>query len=214
MIYQKPVAVVIVAVCASVGVVIGQSSKVDFEQDEVGKPPKGFSFAVTGKGKPGVWIVRKDDQAHGNVLVQTDADPTDYRFPVAVYDDVNAKDVDLSVQFKGISGKGDQGAGIVWRYRDQNNYYITRCNALEDNCTIYHVVNGRRQAFLNHNVKVPTNVWHTLRVQATGDHFVVTYDGKTVLDAKDGTFKDAGKVGLWTKADSVMAFDDFSIVAR
>jgi hypothetical protein len=213
-VYAKPVAVVVVAVCASVAVVIGESAKLDFERDEVGKPPKGFSFAVTGKGKPGVWIVRKDDQAHGNVLVQTDADPTDYRFPVAVYDDVSAKDVDLSVQFKAISGKGDQGAGIVWRYRDQNNYYITRCNALEDNCTIYHVVNGRRQAFLNQNVKVPTNVWHTLKVEATGDHFVVTYDGKSVLDAKDSTFKDAGKVGLWTKADSVMAFDDFSIVAR
>jgi hypothetical protein len=213
MVYARSVAVVI-AVSTSVGIVIGQTSKLDFEHDEVGKPPKGFSFAVTGKGKPGVWIVRKDDQAHGNVLVQTDPDPTDYRFPVAVYDDVSAKDVDLSVQFKAISGKGDQGAGIVWRYRDQNNYYITRCNALEDNCTIYHVVNGRRQAFLNHTVKVPTNVWHTLRVEATGDHFVVTYDGKTVLDAKDGTFKDAGKVGLWTKADSVMAFDDFSIVVR
>jgi hypothetical protein len=101
----------------------------------------------------------------------------------------------------------------VWRYRDQNNYYITRCNALEDNCTVYRVVNGRRVAFLNQNVKVASNVWHTLSVEVRGDHFVVTYDGKNVLDAKDGTFKDAGKVGLWTKADSVIAFDDFSIEA-
>ena len=76
------------------------------------------------------------------------------------------------------------------------------------------MINGRRQAFLNHNVKVASNVWHSLRVEATGDHFVVTYDGNKVLDAKDDTFKDAGKVGLWTKADSVMAFDDFSIAAR
>src|SRR5213080_5126848 len=177
-----------------------QTAKVDFEKDDVGKSPKGFSFALTGQGKPGVWIVRKDDQAHGNVLVQTDADRTDYRFPVAVYDAFTAKDVDLSVQFKTLSGKGDQGAGLVWRYRDQNNYYITRCNALEDNCTIYHVVNGRRQAFRNQSVKVASNVWHTLRVEARADHFIVTYDGKKVLDAKDGTFKDAGKVGLWTKA--------------
>ena len=212
--YSARRAVIAVAVCASVVAVTGQSVKLDFEKDEVGKPPKGFSFALTGQGKPGVWIVRKDDQVHGNVLVQTDADRTDYRFPIAVYDDFAAKDVDLSVQFKAISGRGDQGAGMVWRYRYANNYYITRCNALEDNCTIYHVINGRRQAFLNHNVKVPSNVWHTLRVEATGDHFVVTYDGGKVLDAKDETFKDAGKVGLWTKADSVMAFDDFSIVAR
>src|SRR5437588_2232432 len=128
---------------------VGQAVKVDFEQDEAGKPPKGFSFALTGQGKPGVWIVRKDDGGHGNVLVQTDADRTDYRFPVAIYNDVTAKDVDLSVRFKPISGKGDQGAGLVWGYRDQNNYYITRCNALEDNCTIYPVVKGRRQGSRN-----------------------------------------------------------------
>jgi hypothetical protein len=87
--------------------------------------------------------------------------------------------------------------------------------ALEDNnCTIYHVVNGSRVGFQNKNIKVPTNVWHTLKVEATGDHFVVTYDGTKVLDAKDQTFKDAGKVGLWTKADSVMAFDDFTISGK
>ena len=206
--------VVAIAVFEMMGVAMGQSSMLDFEKDEVGKPPRGFSFALTGQGKAGVWLVRKDDQAHGNVLVQTDADSTGYRFPVAVYDAVTAKDVDLSVQFKAISGKGDQGAGLVWRYRDQNNYYVTRCNALEDNCTIYRVVNGRRREFLNHNVKVPSNVWHSIKVEATADHFVVTYDGAKVLDAKDGTFKETGKVGLWTKADSVIAFDGFSITAR
>ncbi len=204
----------VILIALAVAVAFAQSMKLDFEKDAVGKAPSGFSFALTGQGKAGVWIVRKDDQAHGNVLVQTDADTTDYRFPVAVYDSVTARDVDLSVQFKALSGKGDQGAGLVWRYRDQNNYYITRCNALEDNCTIYHVVNGRRVAFLNQNVKVASNVWHTLSVEAVGDHFVVTYDSRKVLDARDTTFKDAGKVGLWTKADSVIAFDDFSIAPR
>ncbi len=204
----------VILIALAVAVAFAQSMKLDFEKDAVGKAPSGFSFALTGQGKPGVWIIRKDDQAHGNVLVQTDADTTDYRFPVAVYDSVTARDVDLSVQFKALSGKGDQGAGLVWRYRDQNNYYITRCNALEDNCTIYHVVNGRRVAFLNQNVKVASNVWHTLSVEAVGDHFVVTYDSRKVLDARDTTFKDAGKVGLWTKADSVIAFDDFSIAPR
>jgi Domain of Unknown Function (DUF1080) len=183
----------------------------DFEKDELGKPPTGFSFARTGQGRPGVWVIRKDDPAHGNVLAQTDADTTGYRFPVAIYDGFTAKDVDIAVQFKAVSGKGDQGAGLVWRYRDANNYYVTRCNALEDNCTIYHVVNGNRQEFQNKNVKVATNMWHSLRVQATGDHFVVTYDGKAVLDARDRTFTDAGKIGLWTKADSVIYFDDLQM---
>jgi hypothetical protein len=203
-----------VFVCLSVVALIGQSANINFDKDDPGKPPKGFVFALTGQGRPGAWLVRKDDAAHGNVLVQTDADTTDYRFPVAVYNDFTGTDVDVSVQFKPISGKGDQGAGLVWRYRDSNNYYVTRCNALEDNCTIYHVVNGRRQAFLNRSVKVASNVWHNLTVNARGDHFVVTYDGKPVLDAKDSTFKDTGKVGVWTKADSVIAFDDFSITRR
>jgi N12 class adenine-specific DNA methylase len=193
---------------------LAQSTTIKFDQDEAGKPPKGFSVGLTGQGKPGVWVVRKDDATHGNVLVQTDADTTDYRFPVAVYNDFSGTDVSLSVQFKALSGKGDQGAGLVWRYRDQNNYYVTRCNALEDNCTIYHVVNGRRVAFQNKGVKVASNVWHTLKLDAAGDHFVVTYDGAKVLDATDQTFKGAGKVGLWTKADSVIAFDDFSIAGK
>ena len=204
----------VIAVLSVCGSVLAQSATITFNEDDIGKPPKGFSFALTGQGKPGVWLVNKDDAAHGNVLTQTDGDRTDYRFPLAIYNDVMGKDLEVSVQFKAISGKGDQGAGLVWRYRDQNNYYITRCNALEDNCTIYHVVNGRRVAFLNQNVKVASNAWHTLSVEAVGDHFVVTYDGKKVLDAKDGTFKEAGKVGLWTKADSVIAFDNFSMVAR
>jgi len=200
----------IAPVCVAVAL-LAQTQKVDFEKDEVGKAPAGFSFALTGQGRPGVWVVKKEDQAHGNVLVQTDADKTDYRFPLAVYNDFSAKDVTLTVQFKPISGRGDQGAGLVWRYQDQNNYYLTRCNALEDNCTIYHVVKGNRRAFSNKNVKVASNIWHTLKLQAAGDHFVVTYDGQTVLDTKDTTFAAAGKVGLWTKADSVIEFDEFTI---
>lgn len=192
----------------------GQTAKIDFEGDAVGAPPKGFVFVLTGQGKPGAWVVRKDDASHGNVLVQTDPDPTDYRFPVAIYNDFSAVDVTLSVSFKAISGKGDQGAGLVWRYRDANDYYVARCNALEDNCTIYHVVNGRRQAFMNKGVTVASNAWHALSVEARGDHFVVAFDGKTVLDAKDATFKEAGKVGLWTKADSVIAFDTLTVTGR
>lgn len=207
-------AVVIAAfVGLSAAAIAGQSATINFSNEEAGRPPKGFTFALTGRGKPGVWIVRKDDAAHGNVLVQTDADTTDYRFPLAIYDRFTGTDVSLSVQFKSISGQGDQGAGLVWRYRDANNYYVARCNALEDNCTIYHVINGRRQAFQNHRIKVASNVWHTLSVKASGDRFVVSYDGMQVLEARDATFKDAGKVGLWTKADSVIAFDDLAIEA-
>ena len=186
--------------------------KFDFEADSVGSPPAGFEFGRTGQGAEGKWIVRADKDKPGNhVLVQESADPTDYRFPLAVVKEGTYKDVTLSVRARPVSGEVDQGFGMVWRYKDANNYYITRCNADEDNCTIYHTVAGRRRPFQNKPIKVAKNAWHSLKVQATGNHFVVLFDGTKVLDATDDTFKDAGRVGLWTKADSVIQFDDFVI---
>jgi hypothetical protein len=120
----------------------------------------------------------------------------------------------MSVRARPVSGEVDQGFGMVWRYKDSDNYYITRCNADEDNCTIYHTVAGRRRAFQNKSIKVAKNAWHTLKLEAAGNHFVLWFDGQKVLDAKDDTFKYAGRVGLWTKADSVIQFDDFTIEGR
>ena len=191
------------------------SAKRDFEADAVGSPPAGFEFARTGGGAEGQWVVRIERGASSNhVLAQESADPTDYRFPVAVLKQGAYKDVSLSVRARPLSGKVDQGFGLVWRYQDRDNYYVARCNADEDNCTIYHTVGGRRRPFQSRNVKVAKSTWHTLKLEATGDHFVVTYDGNAVLDAKDATFKEAGRVGLWTKADSVIEFDDFTVEAR
>ena len=188
---------------------------ITFESDVVGSAPAGFEFARTGSGAEGKWAVRDDKDKPGNhVLVQESADKTDYRFPLAVVKDGAWKDVTLSVRAKPLSGEVDQGFGLVWRYRDANNYYITRCNADEDNCTIYHVVNGSRRSFQNKRTKVATNTWHTLKMEAKGDHFTVWFDGTQVLDARDETFKESGKVGLWTKADSVIAFDDLTIEGR
>jgi len=185
---------------------------INFNSDAVGSAPAGFEFARTGGGAEGKWVVRDDkDKAGNRILVQESADKTDYRFPVAVVKERSYKDVTLTVRAKPLSGEVDQGFGLVWRYQDANNYYITRCNADEDNCTIYHVVKGSRRSFQNKGTKVATNTWHTLKVTAAADHFTVWFDGNQVLDAKDDTLKDAGKVGLWTKADSVIAFDDLTI---
>jgi hypothetical protein len=187
----------------------------NFDGDAVGSPPAGFEFARTGQGAEGKWVVREDKEKAGNrVLVQESADPTDYRFPLAVVKEDAYKDVTLSVRARPVSGEVDQGFGMVWRYKDAGNYYITRCNADEDNCTIYHTVAGRRRPFQNKPIKVAKNTWHTLKMEATGNHFVVWYDGTKVLDATDDTFKEAGRVGLWTKADSVIQFDDFTIEGR
>ena len=183
-----------------------------FERDAVGARPSGFEFARTGGGAEGKWVVEADKEEPSNrVLAQTSADPTDNRFPLAVVKEGTYKDVTLTVRTRPVSGDVDQGFGLVWRYRDANNYYITRCNADEDNCTIYHVVKGSRRSFQNKSATVTKNKWHTLKLEAKGDHFIVTFDGQKVLDATDETFKEAGKVGLWTKADSVIQFDDLVI---
>jgi hypothetical protein len=182
-----------------------------FENDGLGAPPASFEFARTGQGAGGKWTVeleRGDGKNH--VLLQSSADKTDNRFPVAIVKNDSFRDVTLTVRARPLEGEVDQGFGLVWRHRDVNNYYITRCNADEDNCTIYRTVNGRRRPFQTHPVKVAKNVWHTLKVEARGNHFVVWFDGQKVLDARDDAFQ-SGRVGLWTKADSVIEFDDFSI---
>jgi hypothetical protein len=116
----------------------------------------------------------------------------------------------VEVKFKPVDGKEDQAGGLIWRFQDGDNYYIARANALEDNVTIYHTIKGRRVPFKNVNTKVASGVWHTLRVDFAGNKFSVTFDGRKVIEATDDSFADAGKVGVWTKADSVTLFDDFT----
>jgi len=181
-----------------------------FEHDAAGSPPADFAFARTGRGAEGKWTVELERGGKNHVLLQASADKTDDRFPVAVVKNESFRDVTLTVRARPLTGEIDQGFGLVWRYRNADNYYITRCNALEDNCTIYHVIDGSRRPFQNHSVKVARNAWHTLKMEARGSHFVVWFDGAKVLEARDDTFQ-SGEVGLWTKADSVIEFDDFTI---
>lgn len=202
-------------------IVHGATRKVDFSDDTVGQPPKGFEFGHTAKtGAPGKWVI----QAEGanKYLVQADPDSTRSRFPVAVLSDVSAADLDLSVRFKPVSGRVDQAAGLVWRYRDQDNYYIVRANALEDNVVLYKVENGKRIDLplkgegrtYGKKVDVPAGRWSTLRVIATGPLFEVYSNGTKLYEVEDGTFTQAGKVGVWTKADSVTQFDDLTVVTK
>jgi hypothetical protein len=185
----------------------------NFDQDPVGKLPANFTSALTGRGTIGQWAVMKDDSAPSppNVLAQVSQDPTDYRFPLAIVEETNYKDLALSVKFKTISGKVDQGAGLVFRLKDKDNYYIVRANALEDNFRLYHVVKGRRVQFAGANLKVTSNTWHVIKVEARGNEFKCFYDAQLKITAKDDTFKEAGKIGLWTKADSVIHFDDLVV---
>ncbi len=190
----------------------GSERLIGFSQFEVGKTPPGFTVALTGGGGPAVWTVQEDSTAPsgGKVLVQTTKDTTDYRFPVCAYDGVSTKDVEASVQFKSVSGTRDQAGGVIVRYQDKDNYYVARANALEDNVRFYKVVNGRRSGITGINTKVAPNLWHKLTLSAKGTHFIISFDDKW-FEADDGRFQEAGKVGLWTKADSVTYFDNLKI---
>jgi hypothetical protein len=183
-----------------------------FDSDKPDAPPAGFSFGRTGSGNPGRWVVKAEPDAPSkpNVLAQLDADGTDYRFPVAVANEPSLRDVRLSVKCKPVSGNVDQACGLVFRYRDENNYYLTRANALENNVRLYYVKDGHRKQFEGWNGPVTGKAWHELRVEARGDRIEVFWDNKRVIEGQDRTFPDAGKVGVWTKADSVTYFDDLS----
>jgi Domain of Unknown Function (DUF1080) len=185
----------------------------DFDSTAVGELPTGFSTAVTGGGAPAAWRVVEDAGAlsGGKVLAQTSTDKTSSRFPLCIYERLTATDVEVSVRFKPVSGTVDQAAGLVARYRDKDHYYIVRANALENNVRLYKVERGNRKQFAGVDVKVPANVWQTLTLEVKGPHFRVFLDGNLLFEADDRTFKEVGKVGLWTKADSVTYFDDLTV---
>lgn len=202
-------------------VVHGAARKVDFSDGAIGQPPKGFEFGHTAKaGAPGKWIVQSEGE--NKYLAQVDADSTRARFPVAVLSDVSATDVDLSVRFNPVSGRVDQAGGLVWRFQNEDNYYIVRANALEDNVVLYKVEGGKRTDLplkgegrtYGKKSEVPSGRWSTLRVVANGRLFEVYLNGAKLYDVEDGTFSKPGKVGVWTKADSVTQFDDLTVVTK
>jgi len=187
------------------GVVFAETD--NFDNAKSGSLPTTWLGTQTGSGKAH-WSVEKDASAPSkpNVLKQSG----EATYPVCLKTDTKLKDGCVEVKFKAISGSEDQAGGLVWRAKDANNYFIARANALEDNVHIYHMVNGRRVQFDGVDVKVRGGEWHTLRVDFSGPNFLVFLDGKKVLTAKDTTFTEIGMVGVWTKADSVTAFDDLS----
>jgi hypothetical protein len=202
----------------------GKTFLYTFDTDQVDQMPAKFHSALTGQGANGTWVVMVENSAPSppNVLAQTSTDKTNYRFPLAISDEASFRDLDLSVRFKPISGRVDQAAGLVWRLKDANNYYIVRANALEGNVVLYKVQNGKRTDLPLKNegrtygkkTSVPSGQWSELRVVVTGNLFEVSLNGQKLYEVEDNTFTEAGKVGLWTKADSMTYFDDLRVTAR
>jgi len=185
---------------------------INFDSSKVGALPPDFSTALTGGGGPISWVVQEDSiPLDGRrVLVQESADDTSYRFPLCIYEKTVARDVAVEVNYKAISGKVDQAGGIVLRYSPEN-YYIARANALEDNIDLFKTVRGKRSKIEEVPIKVTAGEWHTIRFEASGRRLKVAFDGRVVIDTYDSTFSNPGKVGLWTKADSVSAFTNLKI---
>ena len=174
--------------------------------------PEGFASARTGRGAPAVWEVVADPSAEGGMaLAQTGADPTDYRYPLAIVQGTTATDLAVTVRFKAVAGQTDQAGGIAIRLADADNYLVVRANALEDNVNFYRVVNGARREIKGAAAKVTSGVWHTLGIKAEGDRFQISFDGIDLFTASDRSIPGAGRVALWTKADSVTRFDRLEI---
>lgn len=194
----------------------GKKISINFDKAKAGQPPPDFHSALTGGGSSVSWTVLSDASAPTapNVLAQTSADRTDDRFPLAVFDGGSFKDMDISVRFKAVSGEVDRAGGLAFRLQNANNYYVVRANALEDNFNLYRVERGVRRQIAGTRVKVPSNSWHELRVHVSGNDISCYFDGGSRIQASDNTFKEPGKVGLWTKADSVTYFDDLEVVAH
>ena len=191
------------------------AQNVNFDADAAGSPPKGWMLTMTGKGAP-KWTVERDETAPPKGLVLKQSGKATY--PLALKEGTSVKDGFVEARFKRISGSEDRAGGIVWRARDANNYYVVRANALEDNVVLYKTVNGARSSLdivgqkggYGVKIAVPANQWHTLRVEFAGTRFKVSFNGQPLFEVEDTTFAAAGMVGLWTKADSVTAFDAFS----
>ena len=183
-----------------------------FETDAVGAVPKGWTATKTGRGEA-KWTVEQEQTAPSKSKVVKQSGQATY--PLLLKEDTSIKDGFIEVKFKAVAGSEDRAAGLVWRARDANNYYVVRANALEDNVVLYKTVNGVRSSLdivgrkggYGIDVPVPANQWHDLRIEFGGSRFKVLYNGKQLFEVEDATFGDAGKVGLWTKADSVTLFD-------
>lgn len=183
-----------------------------FDPSDNGRLPSTFEIGQTGKGGPARWEVVRDQTAKGgHALAQLSQDTTDYRFPLAIYKPFSGVNVDVQIRFKPVSGTVDQAGGIALRLTTPNDYYVVRANALEDNVRFYRVVKGERIQLATADVTIASGQWHTLGLKADGQTFTISFGGKPLYSATDGTFTGPGKIALWTKADSVTHFDQLEI---
>jgi len=188
---------------------VSKDTSFNFENYKTNTLPNDWENTLTGKGEMCEWKIIDDN---GNrVLAQTSAIDKSYRFNMAINKNLYCKDLTMEVRFKGMKGENDQGGGLVWRYIDENNYYIVRANPLEDNFTLYKVIDGNRKELKNANIKVNSQQWYSIKISMQGNKIQCYFNNKLMMETTDNTFPDAGKIGLWTKSDAQTYFDDLII---
>jgi hypothetical protein len=185
----------------------------DFEKATVGQLPEGWSAAKTGEGPGSVWKIEEDatSTAGRKVLVQTSAEGPKRLYNLCVADDSRYGDLDLSVSLKSLRGTIDRGGGPVWHYQDAKNYYVARVNPLETNFRVYKLVDGKRTQLASADVDEVMKKWQTIRIVHRGPSIQCYIDGQLLMEAKDDAIRSPGKIGLWTKADAVTAFDNVKV---
>jgi len=193
---------------------LANSGTNNFDTDMIGQPPPGWLATQTGAGT-NKWAVLADTSAPSPPKVLQQSGTAAY--PICIRENSNLMNGFVEVKFKPVAGHEDQAGGVIWRVQDADNYYVCRANALEDNVVLYKTVKGKRTPLdivgrkggYGVDTKVNSGQWHTLRVEFAGARFKVFYNGKPLFAVEDRTFAEAGKVGVWTKDDSVTLFDDF-----
>jgi hypothetical protein len=168
-----------------------------------------FEFAATGSAAAGEWSIVRNDAIQA--LAQTGKDSADDRFPLAIYRPFSGRNVYVSTRFMPMSGNIDRAGGVAVRLSPAGDYYLARANALENNVRFYRVIAGKRQMIAGVDANVASRTWHTLGVAARDDRFIILFNGRELFGATDGTIPGPGKVGLWTKADSVTWFESINI---
>jgi hypothetical protein len=168
-----------------------------------------FEFAASGSGSPGEWSVVRNEAVQA--LAQTGTDTTDDRFPLAIYRPFSGRNAYVSIRFMPVAGTVDQAGGVAVRLSPAGDYYLARANALENNVRFYRVIAGKREMIAGVDANVSSRAWHTLGIAARDDRFIILFDGRELFGATDATLRGPGRIGLWTKADSVTWFESINI---
>jgi hypothetical protein len=204
---------------------IAAERRFDFSDVPEDKTPPGFRSTVTGRGKPGEWRVILDDVpsqfpplsprapsvSKRPVLAQRAQDPTDEHFPLLVFEDETFDDFTLTARFKTVKGVAERMAGIAFRMQNETNYYVLRASSLGNTFRFYKVVNGQRSTPVGTDVPIPSGVWHELKIECKGNQIRCFLGGKEVIPMLTDNSFARGKIGFWTKSDSVSYFADTKI---